>query len=85
MKKFEKDDKKVRRHLMNHVTNPIFDLFITSKFVKIVWEKLEVKYRAHDARKKNFVVGEWLRLQITNDKPIMEHVHVYENLCSEVS
>ena len=31
-----------------------------------------------------YVVGEWLHFQITDDKPIMEHVLVYENLCAKV-
>jgi len=30
------------------------------------------------------MVGEWLQFQITNDKLIMEHVHVYNNLYAEV-
>ena len=30
------------------------------------------------------MAGEWLYFQITNDKLIMEQVHVYENLCAEV-
>lgn len=34
---------------MNHITNPLFDLFIIFKFAKIIWEKLEVNYRADDA------------------------------------
>jgi len=34
MKKFEKDNKIVRGHLLNHMTNPLFDLFITFKFFK---------------------------------------------------
>ena len=51
----------------------------TVKYAKIIWEKLEVKYGADDAGKKKYVVGEWLRFWITDDKPITEQVHVYEN------
>jgi len=59
-------------------------LFVAFKSVKIIWEKLEVKYRADDAGKNYYVVDEWLRFQITDDRPIMVQVHVYENLCAEV-
>jgi len=45
----------------------LFDLFVTFKSVKIIWEKLEVKYGANDAGMKKYVVGEWLTFQITND------------------
>ena len=37
-----------------------------------------------DVRKKKYIVGEWLWFQITDDKAIMEQVHVYKNLCAKV-
>jgi len=43
---------------LNHMTNPLFNLFITFKYVKIIWEKLEVKHRADNTRKNKFVVSE---------------------------
>ena len=58
--------------MLNHMTNTMFDLFITFKYAKIIWKKLEFKYEADDAGKKKNVVDEWLRFQITDDKPIME-------------
>ena len=36
-KKFEKDNKMVRGHLLNHMTDPLFDLFVTFKSAKIIW------------------------------------------------
>jgi len=57
-KNFDKDNKTVKRHLLNHMSNPLFDLFVTFKSVKIIWEKLEVKYGANDAGMKKYVVGE---------------------------
>jgi len=45
---------------LNHITNPLFDLFVTFKSAKIIWEKLEIKYAVDNARKKKYVVSEWL-------------------------
>ena len=45
---------------------------------------MEVKHGADDAGKRKYVISEWLRFHITNDKPIMEQVHGYENVCAEV-
>jgi len=47
-------------------------------------DQSETKYGSDDAGKKKYVVGKWLQFQIVDDKPIMEQVHVYENLCAEV-
>ena len=83
-RKFKEDNRTVRGHLLNHMSNPLFDLFITFKSTKVIWEKLEMKYGANDVGKKKYMVGEWLGFQITDDKPIMKHVHIYENLCTKV-
>ena len=72
MKKFEKDSKMVRGHLFNHMTSPLVHFSVAFKSTKIIWERLQVKCGANDVGKKKYVVGEWLRLQITDDKPIME-------------
>ncbi|XP_074300218.1 uncharacterized protein LOC141631450 [Silene latifolia] len=47
-------------------------------------ESLEAKYGANDAGKKKYVVGKWLQFQMADGKPIMEQVHIYENLCADV-
>ena len=45
---------------------------------------MEVKYGDDDGGKKKYVINECLHCQITDDKPIMEQLHIYENLCAEV-
>ncbi|XP_075077172.1 uncharacterized protein LOC142163917 [Nicotiana tabacum] len=52
-KKFEKDNKTVRGHLLNHMTNPLFDLFINYKSAKVIWDILEKKYGGDDAEKRS--------------------------------
>jgi len=44
------------------MSNPLFNLFVTSKSVETVQEKLEVKYGIDDIGKKKYMVGEWLGL-----------------------
>jgi len=66
------------------MTNPLFDLFVKFKSAKLIWTKLDAKYGSDDAGKRKYLVGKWLQFQITDEKPIMEQVHTYENLCAEV-
>ncbi|XP_074276851.1 uncharacterized protein LOC141600508 [Silene latifolia] len=82
--KHDKDNKTVRFHLLNLMHNTLFDLFMVYKSAKTMWELLEKKYGADDAGKKKYVVGKWLGFQMVDDKPIMDQVHVYENLCADV-
>jgi len=44
MKKFDKNNKTLRWYLLNHMTNFLFDLFVTFKSAKVMWEKLKIKY-----------------------------------------
>lgn len=57
-KKFKKDNKTVRGHLLNHMTNHLFNLFVTYKSAKEIWDSLEKKYGVDDAGKKKYVVGQ---------------------------
>ena len=66
------------------MSNPLFDLFVIFRSAKITWIKLEVKYGLDDAGKRKYIDRKWLQFQIVDDKPIMEQVHIYENLCAEV-
>jgi len=58
IKKFGKYNKTIRGHLLNHMTKPLFNLFVTFKYAKIIWEKLEAKYSVYNAEKKKYVIGE---------------------------
>ncbi|KAK4381929.1 hypothetical protein Sango_2920000 [Sesamum angolense] len=49
-----------------------------------IWNTLETRYRGDDARRKKYVVGKWLQFHMTDDKPIMDQVHEYENLVADV-
>ncbi|TYK28557.1 ty1-copia retrotransposon protein [Cucumis melo var. makuwa] len=45
---------------------------------------LESRYGGDDAGWKKYVVGKWLQFQMTDDKPIVEQIHEYENLMANV-
>ncbi|KAL0354512.1 UNVERIFIED_CONTAM: Retrovirus-related Pol polyprotein from transposon TNT 1-94 [Sesamum radiatum] len=82
--KYERDNKTVRGHLLNHMSNTLFDLFVNQKSAKEIWETLETRYGGDDAGRKKYVVGKWLQFHMTDDKPIMDQVHEYENLVADV-
>ncbi|CAN1148821.1 hypothetical protein LINPERHAP2_LOCUS16697 [Linum perenne] len=66
------------------MSNLIFDLYISHKSAKAIWEKLEKKYEADDAGKKKYAVGNWLKFMMSDNLTIMDQVHTYENLTAEV-
>lgn len=40
-RKVEKNNKNIRGHLLNHMTNSLFDLSVTYKFVIEIWDSLK--------------------------------------------
>ncbi|GAA0152025.1 hypothetical protein LIER_10612 [Lithospermum erythrorhizon] len=83
--KYEKDNKTARYHILNHMVDNLFDLFMIHKYAKVIWEALEKKYGADDAGKKKYVVGKWLGFKMVDDKPTMDKVHVFENIYTDVT
>ncbi|KAA0055836.1 ty1-copia retrotransposon protein [Cucumis melo var. makuwa] len=82
--KYAKDNKTVRGHLLNHMSDPMFDLFVVQKSAKDIWSTLESRYGGDDAGRKKYVVGKWLQFQMNDDKPVVEQIHEYENLVANV-
>ena len=45
---------------------------------------MEKKYDVDDAGKKKYVVCQWIKLKMVDNKTIIEQVHKYENLTGDV-
>ncbi|KAL0324974.1 UNVERIFIED_CONTAM: hypothetical protein Sradi_5066700 [Sesamum radiatum] len=82
--KYDRDNKTVRGHLLNHMNNILFDLFVNQKSAKEIWNTLETRYGSDDVGRKKYMVGKWLQFHMADDKPIMDQVHEYENLVADV-
>ncbi|KAL0348975.1 UNVERIFIED_CONTAM: hypothetical protein Sangu_1125300 [Sesamum angustifolium] len=67
--KYEKDNRTVRGHLLNYMTNTLFDLFVNHKSARTIWNTLESRYGGDDAGRKKYVVGKWLQFQIVDVEP----------------
>lgn len=82
--KFEKGNHTICGHLLNHMNDSLFDLFISQNSVKVIWDTLDSRYGGDNEDRKKYMVGKWLQFQMSDDKPIMDQVHEYENLATNV-
>ena len=55
--RFENDDYICRGHLLNSMSDALFDMYQSMESAKELWEALENKYISKDASSKNFIVS----------------------------
>ncbi|XP_019198882.1 PREDICTED: uncharacterized protein LOC109192636 [Ipomoea nil] len=82
--KYVKDNKTARASILQRVTNSIFDMFSGEKSAKAIWEQLQEKYGSDDTGRRKYVVGRWLHFQMTESKTVVEQVHDFENMVSDM-
>ncbi|KAA0067906.1 ty1-copia retrotransposon protein [Cucumis melo var. makuwa] len=49
LEKYAKDNKTIHGHLLNHMSDPMFDLFVAQKSAKDIWSTLKSRYGGDDA------------------------------------
>ena len=59
------------------LSNELFDVYCSYKEAKEIWESVILKYMAKDARRQKFVIRNYYRWEIMNDKDI--RVQINEN------
>ncbi|XP_021730534.1 uncharacterized protein LOC110697470 [Chenopodium quinoa] len=79
--KFAKDDRTCKGMLLHHMSNTLLDIYMGFFHAKDIWDALEKKYGTDDAGSKRYCVGRWLSFQIVDNKPIIDQIHAYENVC----
>jgi len=57
--KFENDDCIYQGHILNSISNALFDVHPGMASAKELWEALENKYISEDASSKNFLVSQF--------------------------
>ena len=72
---------KVCRHtLINTLSNDLFDVYHVYKEASKMWESLILKYTAEDAGKQKFVVGNFYKWEMTEEKDIKLQINEYHKL-----
>ncbi|XP_057247239.1 uncharacterized protein LOC130589734 [Beta vulgaris subsp. vulgaris] len=82
--KWENDDYICRGHILNSLTDPLFDLYQNVESAKELWDALEAKYISEDASSKKFLVSNFNSFKMTNDRPIMEQFHEVHHILNQI-
>ncbi|KAJ9539434.1 hypothetical protein OSB04_032167 [Centaurea solstitialis] len=69
--KWDNDDYVCRGHILNGMTDPLFDIYQNVENAKQLWNDLESKYIAEDASSKKFLVSDF------NNYKMVDSSHVW--------
>ncbi|XP_071719289.1 uncharacterized protein [Rutidosis leptorrhynchoides] len=73
--KWDNDDLMCRGHILNGMSDVLFDVYNSVESAKELWDKLEAKYTAKDASSKKFLVSNFNNYKIVDTRPIMKQFH----------
>ncbi|CAM8968501.1 unnamed protein product [Rhodiola kirilowii] len=73
--KWDNDDYIARGHILNGMSDPLFDLYQNVESAKELWDTLEAKYMAEDASSVKFLVSNFNNYKMVDSRPVMEQFH----------
>eukprot|EP00268_Persea_americana_P062446 TRINITY_DN8006_c2_g2_i1.p1 TRINITY_DN8006_c2_g2~~TRINITY_DN8006_c2_g2_i1.p1 ORF type:complete len:172 (-),score=17.82 TRINITY_DN8006_c2_g2_i1:474-989(-) len=83
-KKWKENDYLCRSHILNLVTDNIYNLYSEARYAKDLWRALDRKYKTEESRAKKYAVGRYLNFKMVDDKPILPKVHDLQIIVNEV-
>ncbi|GKF18919.1 hypothetical protein Tco_0063837 [Tanacetum coccineum] len=70
--KWENDDYICKGHILNGMSDSLFDIYQNVESAKELWDSLESKYMVEDASSKKFLVSHFNNYKMVDSKPVME-------------
>ncbi|XP_058725703.1 uncharacterized protein LOC131596996 [Vicia villosa] len=70
--KWENDDYICRGHILNGMSDPLFDIYQNVESAKELWDCLEAKYMEEDSSRKKFLVTNFNNYKMVESRSVME-------------
>ncbi|GJS08322.1 zinc finger, CCHC-type containing protein [Tanacetum coccineum] len=70
--KWENDDYICKGHILNGMSDSLFDVYMNVESAKELWDSLESKYMAEDSSSKKFLVSNFNNYKMVDSRPVME-------------
>ena len=74
-KKRQEDECICRGHILNALSDSLYDLYIDTPSTKEIWNALKFKYRAEEEGNKKFRISKYFDFTMFDDKLILSQVH----------
>ena len=76
---------KVCRHtILTTLSNKLFDVYCAYKEAKVIWESMLKKYTTEDVGKQKFVIRNYYKWEMVDNKDIKLQINEYHRLLEEL-
>ncbi|XP_020242811.1 uncharacterized protein LOC109821027 [Asparagus officinalis] len=83
--KREEDEVLCRGHILNTLSDRLYDLFTRIKSAREIWNiALEFKYKAEEEGTNKYLIAKYLDYKMVDDKSVLEQVHELEVLVNKI-
>ncbi|KAL5556909.1 hypothetical protein UlMin_039145 [Ulmus minor] len=62
-------------HILNALSDRLYDLYTNTKSAKEIWTALKFKYKAEEDGTKKFIISKYFDFKFLNDKPPLPQIH----------
>ena len=73
--KWENDNYICLEHILNGLSDSLFDVYQNVESATELWDNLEAKYMSEDASSKKFLVGNFFGYKMVDNRSVMEQYH----------
>ncbi|CAM8917397.1 unnamed protein product [Rhodiola kirilowii] len=81
--KWENNDYIARGHILNGMSDALFDVYHNVESAKELWDILESKYMAEDASSVKFLVSNFNNYKMVDSRPVMEQLHEIQRILGQ--
>ena len=74
-KKKEENEIVCRGHILNALSERLYDLYTNEKSALKIWNALKFKYKAGEASTKKFLISKYIEYTFNDEIPILSQVH----------
>ena len=80
-KRREEDELIYRGHILNTLSDRLYNLYTNTKSAKEIWNALENKYKAEEEGTKKFLITQYFDFKFLDEKPLLPQIHELQKNC----
>ena len=85
LRNIRKEDEIIcKGHILNALSDRLYDFYIMEPSAKEIWKALEFKYKAEEEGTKKFLIFKYFDFRFIDDKPILAQVHELQVIVNQL-